>query len=440
MTMFDPWGNEPAPVSPVAPDAPVSGGGAVVTGAGVLDAVREWLDRFIVVVDDGDLDVLTLWAAHTHLAEETYTSPRLAIDSPVPGSGKTTVLEHLHRLCVNPVQAASLSSSALLVRLLKDGIRTVLIDEADRSLSKDNPLTTELLAILNSGYKRGGTRPVLTPSKGSDWVVEEMSTYSPVAMAGNNPDLPDDTRSRCIRVLLMPDIDATAEESDWELIEDEAIELARRLSGWADAVRLQVRTRPTLPEQIKGRARERWGPLKRVATAAGGRWPAVVDALAVADVERIAQQREEGIAVERPHLALLRHLHITVGSESFVGTEELIDRLVSNWPEVWGDSSPFGKRLTAQRLGRMLSTHYNITTSRLERTGPRGYTRASLTPAFRQFGLDPSDKPAHPVQTAQPAQHSADLGLGGAPGRCESCGWHVLMQGHRAGCPGGDAE
>src|SRR5690554_4814645 len=84
---------------------------------GVLDEVRGWLSRYILTLDDVDLDLLTLWAAHTHLVTLTYTTPRLILDSPVPGSGKTTVLEHLSRLCHAPLQAASLSSPALLTRL-----------------------------------------------------------------------------------------------------------------------------------------------------------------------------------------------------------------------------------------------------------------------------------------------------------------------------------
>ena len=37
---------------------------------------------------DADLDLLTLFAVHTHMVVESYTTPRLQIDSPVPGSGK----------------------------------------------------------------------------------------------------------------------------------------------------------------------------------------------------------------------------------------------------------------------------------------------------------------------------------------------------------------
>jgi len=281
-----------APVEPPAPDAPVCFGGIRRTGAAPLDAVRDHLARYVSTMRDSDLDLLALWAAHTHLVMETYTTPRLMIDSPVPGSGKTTVLEHLERLCHHPVQMASLSSPALLTRMLDAGLRTLLIDEADRSLSPDKPDVAELLAVLNSGYKRGGTRPVLVPTK-DGWNVSEMPTFCPVAMAGNNPRLPEDTLSRTIRVLLLPDLDGRVEETDWELLDADVRALGQCLAEWAEAARDGVRTnRPPLPDGITGRARERWSPLMRVAVAAGGRWPAVVDGLSLDDKEQQEMDRE----------------------------------------------------------------------------------------------------------------------------------------------------
>jgi hypothetical protein len=371
-----------------------------------LGEIRQWLARFICTVDDTDLDLLVLWSGHTHLVMELYTSPRLILDSPVPGSGKTTTLEHLERLCHHPVQMASLSSPALLTRMLDAGMRTVLIDEADRSLDPKKEGIADLIAVLNSGYKRGGTRPVLVPRK-DGWTVNEMPTYSPVVMAGNNPNLPEDTRSRSIRVLLMPDIDGTAEESDWELLDEQARELGERLATWADGVRDEIRTtRPPLPDVVKGRARERWLPLMRVAVAAGGRWPAVVEELSIKDVHRIASEREEGIVQERPAVLLLRHINQAWrGDETFITTDELIDRLAFTHPDAWGEASPFGKRLTPQRMGRMLVTAYNIHSDRLD--GKRGYLLVNLVSVFRRFGLTPPAKPTTPVEPTEPARVEA---------------------------------
>jgi hypothetical protein len=363
-----------------------------VSGRTILDEVREHFARYVSTVDDSDLDLVTMWSAHTHLVTETYTTPRLLIDSPVPGSGKTTLLEHLERLCAHPIQMASVSSSAMLARMLDQGMRTMLIDEADRSLDPKKPGVEDLLAILNSGYKRGGTRPVLVPGKNGAWDVQEMATYSPVALAGNSPNLPDDTRSRCIRVLLLPDLEGRVEESDWELVDEPARRLGSALAAWGEIVAEQVRTeRPPLPDEVRGRARERWLPLKRIAVAAGGRWPAVVDDLAIRDIARINDEREEGLTVEKRHVLLLRHIGKEwQPDEAFIPTDDLLARLVAAYPDLWGTGSQFKKALTPQGLGRMLTKNYNIHSSRRpDGDRARGYVLDSFRPAFRGFGIEP---------------------------------------------------
>lgn len=409
---------KPAPVEQAAPLAPVSQRGPALTGAAALDTVRAHLGRYICTVSDDDLDLLALWSAHTHLTAETYTTPRLVLDSPVPGSGKTTVLEHLERLCLHPVQAASLSSPALLTRMLEGGTRTLLIDEADRSLSPEKEGVGELLAVLNSGYKRGATRPVLVPEKGGGWVVAELPTYCPVAMAGNSPRLPEDTVSRTIRVLLLPDLEDRVEESDWERIGDDVREMGQMLADWATVVREQVRTRrPDLPEGIRGRSRERWAPLKRIADAAGGRWPDVVDRLAVRDKDREEADREDGMVRERPAVLLLRHLYeLWPDDEPFASTNQLLHLLINHHPEAWGIGSPFGKPLTAQRLGRMLVSSYGINSTRLARDEPRGYTMASLKPVLRRMGVAPQPVEAAAPVTPTPLRETGASGAAGESG------------------------
>lgn len=363
---------------------------AAVVAVPVLDGLAAWFGRFIRTVSDADHDLLALWTVHTHVSEECYTSPRLQLDSPMPGSGKTTVLEHLSRLCRSAVSMASISSPALLVRLLAGGPRTILIDEADRSLDPERPGVGDLLAVLNSGYKRGATRPVLVPVKGGGWDAEEMSTFAPVAMAGNNPRLPDDTASRIIRVLLLPDLDGLAEESDWELIEAEAAELAAAAAAWADEIRDPIRTcRPALPGGITGRFREKWQPLARVAAMSGGRWPAAVAAMALQDREQHDMDKEDGLIRERPSIALLRCLHdVWPAGATFVPSADLAASLAGRFPQQWGSAGTFGKDLTSIRMGRMLATGFKLNSTRPGNTGQRGYTRASLDPIWRRLGID----------------------------------------------------
>lgn len=402
-----------------------------------LDSIREWLSRYLLTVTDADLDLLALWAAHTHVVNETYTTPRLLLDSPVPGSGKTTCLEHLARLCVNPVQMAAVSSPALLARLLEDGMRTMLIDEADRTLRPDKDGVADLIAILNSGYKRGATRPVLVPEKGGGWVPREMPTFAPVVLAGNSPQLPDDTRSRTIRVLLLPDLEGRVEESDWELIEDDARLLGEQLAAWAEEHRAAIAaTRPAMPEGIVGRFREKWQPLARVAAVAAGRWPAAVADMALADRAQVEADREDGMLTDKPHMLLLRHLaEVWPEGAEFTATTELVAVLIATHPEAWSASSPYGRDLTVQRFGRMLATHFKLNSTRQHlKTDPRGYFLSALVAVWQRTGIRVGSEPPQPAEAAEPTPLSTPVaqvppvaavrsGGGGADAPvCSACG------------------
>ena len=399
----------------------------------LLNDIIAWLDCYVVTMSEDDTLILALWALHTYLAAETYTTPRLLIDSPMPGSGKTTCLEHLHRLSWWAVQMATVSSPAMIPRMLEAGPRTLLIDEADRALRPDKDGVEDLLAVLNSGYKKGGTRPVLVPAQGGRWEAQEMSTFAPVAMAGNNPNLPDDTRSRCIRVLLLPDMHGVAEDSDWELIEDDAKALAKRIAEWADSVRKQMPSyRGDLPQAVRGRFKEKWRPLRRVAQAAGGKRTSDVDRLAEADVEQLKADVEDGMARERPAVILLRDLRaVWPEGKDFVPTTIIIERLIRHNPNVWSAASSYGKDLTAQRFARMMSQAYRVSPQRPHTQRPRGYVFAALEPIWHRMRIPP---PGEPDKSAEPDKpdnrHLVDVsdlsgsaGLSGPSERaCANCG------------------
>lgn len=394
------------------------------TGA-VLNRVRDWLGRFISTTTDADLDILTLWAAHTHVVGEVYSTPRLMLDSLMPGSGKTTVLEHLQRLSHSPMQMSSVSSVALLVRLLENGPRTLLLDEVDRTLDPKNPGVGELIAVLNSGYKVGASRPTLMPTKGNGWEAKDMPTFAPVAMAGNSPNLPDDTRSRAIRVSLMPDLSGAVEPSDWEDIEPDAHDLAESLIEAMDSVRDAARAaKPTLPEGCTGRMREKWRPLARVAEVAGGRWPKAVAHLIERDLKEAEMEREAGLSKRPPAYVLLEDLRqVIVDGEKFVPTSDLVPRLIQHNPDYWGKGSAYGKDLTAQRMGRMLAGS-KIFTTQIDRQ--RGYIVEVFTEAWRRMGIGLSTDTATPslqtVQTVQTAEPCTD---------CTRCGQALLLDATR---------
>lgn len=386
-------------------------------GAELLDDIKEWFGRFIAVTDPDDLNILSLWTVHTHLVIELYTTPRLQVDSVIFGSGKTTVLDHLQRLCENPVQAATLSSPALIPRLLESSMRTILLDEVDRSLHPDKPGVGELIGIINSGYRYGATRPVLVPVKGGGWEASEMSTYAPVVMAGNSPNLPPDTVSRSLRILLMPDLDGMVEDSDWEMIADDAHRLRSKIAAWAETVRIDVKGMAVdLPDGCIGRSKEKWRPLKRVAVAAGGGWPAIVDRLIRSSLAEDEAEREAGLKTQPPGMMMLIDLYAVWGAdETFIPTKELVSRLIFHNPDYWGAQSGYGKPLTETRLGRLVTQAAKVTSSRPDTHGPRGYLRSQLQPVWRRLGIAPLQQPGEPGEPSEPgAEQPPVSGLSGS--------------------------
>jgi hypothetical protein len=400
-----------------------------IDGAAVLDELVTWWPRFIAVTHPDDIYVLTLWTVHTHLVNELYTTPRLLIDSIMEESGKTTVIEHLQHLCVNPLQAAAVSSQALIPRLLDNGMRTVLIDEAQRSLRLDKPGVQDLLSIINTGYKKGATRPVLVPDSNGGYTAREMPTYAPVCMAGISPNLEPDTASRQIRILLIRDIHGAVQDSDWELIEEDAAELQARIAKWADLVREDIKGAAVdLPAGCIGRRKERWRPLARVAAAAGGRWPGIVTRLIEANIAEEQAEKEDGLRTQPREYVMMTDLYAVWPKganglpEPFMPTKELVPLLIVENPTYWGTLSLFGKVLNETALGRMITKAAKVTSDRPHTQGPRGYLYATLLPVWRQVGIAPPkeprplpdrpdnpDNPAHPDTKLSESSESAGL-------------------------------
>ena len=367
-----------------------------------LKRLAEWFRRFINLPDPRAYDLLALWAGHTWAIEKLGTTPRLLLHSLVPEAGKTTLLDHLDRLCLKPLKIGQGATAPLLAHCLKEGPRTLLLDEVDRTLDPKDPITRDRLAILNTGYKRGGNRPALV-ARGKSWEMEEFPTFAPVAIAGNSPQLPDDTRSRCIEVRLLPALGEGAfEDSDWEEIEAEAELLREALAQAVERVAEKIgEYRPPLPEGCTSRNRERWLPLKRVAAQAGGDWEQRVDDLIEQDLEHQRQIKEEGLAVKRPAVLLAEHLsEYYQNSPGWSPTEKLREWLVWEHPETWGPESSFGRALTVQRLGRMLSKDQGIFSQRPDTV--RGYYEVQFLQVWQALSIRPASEPERPEEPEEP--------------------------------------
>ena len=164
-------------------------------GPAVLTHVRGFIKRFCSFPDEHALTAVTLWAAHAHMARHFHTTPRLALISPEPGSGKTRVLEVLDLLVSKSMFCLSASPAAIF-RTLAKGPITLLVDECDTIFTRRgrDDANEDLCALLNSGYKRGATIPRCVGPKHD---VQNFSVYCATALAGIG-DLPDTIMTRSV--------------------------------------------------------------------------------------------------------------------------------------------------------------------------------------------------------------------------------------------------
>jgi len=374
-------------------------GEEAVTGDTLLHDLRDFIRRFCVFPNEHCLTAVTLWAAHAHMVEHFHTTPRLALLSPDPQSGKTRVLEVLDLLVPESMLSISASPAAIFRSLDQQQI-TLLFDEVDAIWSKrgkdDNH--EDLRSLLNAGYKRGATIPRCV---GKNYEVQHFKVFCAVALAGLG-ELPDTIMSRSIIIKMK-------RRAPTEKIEpfrtrrhaSEGNALRDRLTDWGKLVGQETgEAWPEIPDGIVDRNEEIWEPLLAVADAAGGEWPEKARKACVA-LCKAAEDRRVSLGNR-----LLGDLRILFGKADAMTTATLLDLLVSDnskldddapWADLWG------KAINARKMAELLRP-YGIKSRKVKIDGIslQGYRREDLWDAWQRWLPPVESEKAEPVEPAEP--------------------------------------
>jgi hypothetical protein len=374
----------------------------VEPGAALLDDVRRFVARFVAFPTPTALDAVTLWAAHAHLVLGGENTPRLALLSPEPGSGKTRTLEVLELLTPGPMFALSASSPATF-RSLLTGQRTLLFDEVDAIFGrhgKDDP-AEDLRAMLNSGHRRGATIPrCVGPTHG----VVDFPVFAAAALAGLG-DLPDTLMSRSIIIRMRRRLASERIEPFRRRLHLPAgTELHNRLVDWCGTVSEQVGLAwPDMPDGVTDRPADVWEPLLAIADAAGGHWPDTARA-ACSELVKVGESREASLGVK-----MLTDLRTIFGEEEVLSTEVILSRLCDIEESPWADLR--GRALDARGLARRLR-QYGINSVKVKTDGKalQGYRREHLWDAFERYlPLTPeSPEPPEPPEPGR-SEHTSEV-------------------------------
>ncbi len=363
-------------------------------GAWLLDDVREFVAQFVAFPTQAALDAVTLWAAHSHLVSVGENTPRLALLSPEPGSGKTRTMEVLELLTPSPMFALSASTPATF-RSLAKGQRTLLFDEVDAIFGrngKDDP-AEDLRAMLNAGHRRGATIPRCV---GPAHDVHEFPVFAAVAMAGLG-DLPDTLMSRSVIIRMRKRLPTEMVEPFRRRLHLEAgTELRDRLVEWSGRVAQQVADAwPDMPAGVTDRPADVWEPLLAVADAAGGHWPETAR-VACRELVKVGESREASLGVK-----LLGDLRSIFVDTETLSTEVILGKLNSIEESPWGDLR--GKPLDPRGLARRLR-QYEVRSVKVKVDGTslQGYRRVDLWDAFCRYlpSVAPNPEPPEPARSA----------------------------------------
>jgi len=408
-------------------------------GSALLDEVRAFLARFIAFPSIHTLIAVTLWAVHTHALAAFETTPRLALLSPEPGSGKTRAMEILELLVLRPLLTVNVTPAYLFRKVADEaGPPTLLYDEIDTVFGPKAKDNEDIRGMLNAGYRRGATagRCVI---RGKTVETEELPAFAAVALAGLD-DLPDTVMSRCVVVRMRrraPHEHVAPYRR--RLNEAEGHGLRDSVSRWVgqhlDALRGAW---PDLPDEVQDRDADVWEPLLALADAAGGEWP---KAARVAAVALVADARGNGGSLGTRLLADMRTVFADADK---LPTDTILNKLCAMDESPWGDLR--GKALDARGLSRRLAK-YGIKprSVRIGDTTPKGYDRADLHDAWsRYLSTDVADtkdkhtksdtthpekeaRPQHPAPPLAPASATSATSATAPAPHCARCAQELLL-------------
>jgi len=222
---------------------PVGREGAIVnhvipsrSGAQILDDLSGFLARFIAYPSEEARIAHVLWIAHTHLMDAWDSTPRLAVLSPEPGSGKSRVLEVSELFVPRAVEAVNVTPAYLFRKVgSEQGRPTILFDEIDTVFGPKAKDNEEIRGLLNAGHRQGAVagRCVI---RDKEVHTEEIPAYCAVALAGLG-QLPDTilTRSVVIQMRRRASGEAIAPFRRRSAIK-EAEPLQAELTAWAASI------------------------------------------------------------------------------------------------------------------------------------------------------------------------------------------------------------
>jgi DNA polymerase-1 len=317
------------------------------------DILQELYDltKVYIATEDDTRILTTLWAGITYARTTCPYLPMLIFTAPEEESGKTNYQTIIGLCCYRPRTLVGLSPNSFH-RAVEESKGTFLIDEA-RAGADDGLLRS----FLNAGFNNTGN-PVLSPTvpryNTDACRMEHFKTTYFKTFAGIGTFLERDTLTRSIIIRMRPYL--LAEEKSVKdiafLTDDETLNIARKFTAyWTDERVADFKSQcismiHTMPEQLRGRHKQKFCPLYALAKLAGKHWYQRIEAASLATLKKpnpaqlsLSQQCMRDVATvvmretsNKADGAPTLLLTTIKGGRDFIGTDTLITAM-KNLPE-----------------------------------------------------------------------------------------------------------
>lgn len=349
----------------------------VVDGERLVAEIAALIERQVMLAP-GAAVACAVWVVHTYVFEGFAHTPRLAITSPLPRCGKTTLLNLLYHLAQRPLSAANLTA-AVVFRVIEHLRPTLAVDEADTFLAEDEALR----GVLNAGHGRGGQVIRLV---GDQHEPKAFNVFGPVAIAMIGK-LPATLEDRSIKIEMRRKTAAETRARSTRATDRAASELARKCARWAldNAAALDGDAEPVMPAGLHDRAADNWRTLFIIAGAMG---PGAIKPLwdACEALAGSAQDEDGDEDANRLPQMVLSDMRDIMGTKGRIATEGLLTGLALLDGRPWANFD-HGRPLSSRGLVKLLSG-FGIrpkTVKLADGTTAKGYQRADCTDAWARY-------------------------------------------------------
>ncbi len=372
-----------------------------VDGVALADEIKGLFDRYLYL-PNGASAAVTMWVLHTYGVDNFEITPRLYISSPMPGCGKSTLMDLVGLLSHRTLGVSNITAAAMF-RIIAEHRPTLLIDEADTFLKANE----DLRGIINAGYAQAGkVSRVETINKRQ--VVSLFPCYAACAIAGIG-GTHKTIQERSVNIVMERKTPADSiERLRKREIRDITADIQRKCLRWAqDRAEEISRVRPNMPLYMGDRTADIWEPLFAIAETISPEWLNRINSAAKALNK--SQPNDDEASLRFQLLADIKGIFDEHPSQQMFVSSWLVEELRRLEESPW-DEYGYGRGLSVHSLAKQLK-FFNILPQQKRKSYDRHrcFIRADFEDAFSRYLPEETQAPAQLEPEQTPTRHNGTL-------------------------------